>query len=293
MEKKLHKWLCRIQDVLFVGLVVVLVWLFLQVSTYATFRIPSDSMEPAILAGDHIVVNKWIMGGRVFNLFDDMDQRPVIHRLPGQGEVERNDVLVFNFPYSGPWDSISMDWRKFYLKRCVALPGDTFEIKDAHYRVRGVDQALGNAEAQDILARLIHEGVEKERGVVMKGFPYGGDVDWDMKDFGPLYIPKAGERISMNRLNQVLYKNVIEWEQDKKLEAKGDSILLGDILITEYCFKENYYFVAGDKVFNSQDSRYWGLLPEPYIVGVATWIWKSVDPVTNKVRWDRVLKRIE
>ena len=127
----------------------------------------------------------------------------------------------------------------------------------------------------------------------MKGFPYGGDVDWDMKDFGPLYIPKAGERISMNRLNQVLYKNVIEWEQDKKLEAKGDSILLGDILITEYRFKENYYFVAGDKVFNSQDSRYWGLLPEPYIVGVATWIWKSVDPVTNKVRWDRILKRIE
>ena len=84
MEKKLHKWLCRIQDVLFVGLVVVLVWLFLQVSTYATFRIPSDSMEPAILAGDYIVVNKWIMGGRVFNLFDDMDQKPVIHRLPGQ-----------------------------------------------------------------------------------------------------------------------------------------------------------------------------------------------------------------
>lgn len=293
MEKKLHKWLCRIQDVLFVGLVVVLVWLFLQVSTYATFRIPSDSMEPAILAGDHIVVNKWIMGGRVFNLFEDMDRKPVIHRLPGLGEVERNNVLVFNFPYSGPWDSICMNWSKFYLKRCVALPGDTFEIKDAHYRVRGVEQELGNVESQGILAQLIHEGVEKERGVVMKGFPYGEDVDWDMKDFGPLYIPKAGERICMNRLNQVLYKNVIEWEQDKKLETKGDSILLDDSLITEYSFKENYYFVAGDKVFNSQDSRYWGLLPEPYIVGVATWIWKSVDPVTNKVRWDRVLKRIE
>ena len=222
-----------------------------------------------------------------------MDRKPVIHRLPGLGEVERNNVLVFNFPYSGPWDSICMNWSKFYLKRCVALPGDTFEIKDAHYRVRGVEQELGNVESQGILAQLIHEGVEKERGVVMKGFPYGEDVDWDMKDFGPLYIPKAGERICMNRLNQVLYKNVIEWEQDKKLETKGDSILLDDSLITEYSFKENYYFVAGDKVFNSQDSRYWGLLPEPYIVGVATWIWKSVDPVTNKVRWDRVLKRIE
>lgn len=64
-------------------------------------------------------------------------------------------------------------------------------------------------------------------------------------------------------------------------------------MIYTYCFKENYYFVAGDKVMNSQDSRYWGLLPEPLIVGKAARIWKSVDKETDQIRWDRIWKRIE
>ena len=49
----------------------------------------------------------------------------------------------------------------------------------------------------------------------------------------------------------------------------------------------------GDHMENSKDSRYGGLLPELYIVGVATRIWKSVDKYTDEVRWDRVMKRIE
>lgn len=67
---------------------------------------------------------------------------------------------------------------------------------------------------------------------------------------------------------------------------------MGDSLITHYTFRENYYFVAGDRAMNSQDSRYWGLLPEPYIVGRARWVWKSVDR-NGKVRWERVMKRVK
>ena len=92
---------------------------------------------------------------------------------------------------------------------------------------------------------------------------------------------------------EILYKHLIEWEQKVKLGLKGDSVLLGDSLIRTYRFKENYYFMVGDRVTNSRDSRYWGLLPEPYIVGVATRIWKSVDKETGKIRWDRVMKTIE
>ena len=50
--------------------------------------------------------------------------------------------------------------------------------------------------------------------------------------------------------------------------------------------------MAGDRVEDSQDSRYWGLLPEDYIVGKAWIIWKSVDPHTGKFRWERFLKKI-
>jgi signal peptidase I len=90
-----------------------------------------------------------------------------------------------------------------------------------------------------------------------------------------------------------LYRNLIEWEQKEKLTFQGKEIFLGDSLIHEYRFQENYYFMGGDYMENSKDSRYWGLLPEPYIVGVATRIWKSVDKSTGKIRWDRVMKKIE
>ena len=85
------------------------------------------------------------------------------------------------------------------------------------------------------------------------------------------------------RTGGVLYRKLIEWEQGKKMYVKGDTVLLNDSVITSYQFRKNYYFVAGDHSENSQDSRYWGLLPEEYIVGVASRVWKSVDSYTGDI----------
>ena len=49
----------------------------------------------------------------------------------------------------------------------------------------------------------------------------------------------------------------------------------------------------GDNRTNSQDSRYWGMLPEEYIVGKATRIWYSEDKFTEKPRWDRIMQKIK
>ncbi len=77
-------------------------------------------------------------------------------------------------------------------------------------------------------------------------------VDWNIVNFGPLYLPAKGDEIEMNPKHAVLYRNVIEWEQRKKLFLYGDTVLLNDSAIHAYRFKENYYFVAGDKVMNSR-----------------------------------------
>ena len=58
-------------------------------------------------------------------------------------------------------------------------------------------------------------------------------------------------------------------------------------------FMRNYYFMGGDNCYNSQDSRYWGPLPEEYIVGKATLIWKSKNGVTDEIRMDRIFKKIK
>ena len=94
--------------------------------------IPSSSMEPAIFAGDRIIITKLIPGPRFFKDIRQfrIDGKVQTKRLKGIRKVGRNDVLVFNFPYSKGWEKIDMDLNVFYLKRCVALPGDTFLIEN-------------------------------------------------------------------------------------------------------------------------------------------------------------------
>lgn len=291
----LSRFIDKIMNLFLIICGVALLWILLLVTCIASFKIPSDSMEPTLLAGDNILVNKCVMGGRLFNIWDALEDKEInISRLPGLGKVKRNDVLVFNFPYlEQRWDSIAFRVMKYYVKRCVALPGDTFEIRKGHYKVRGCTSILGNVEAQDRLMQIIERGRDGDYGIVMSGYPYNDIVDWNIVNFGPLYLPVKGDVIEMFPKHVALYRNAIEWEQKKKLFLRGDTILLNDSVIRTYRFKENYYFVAGDKVMNSQDSRYWGLLPEPFIVGKVVRIWKSVDSETDKIRWNRIFKKIE
>ena len=271
--------------------VLAVVWILLQIVSFTSFRIPTDSMQPALHPGDNILVNKSIMGARIFNIWEAAENKEVeIYRLPGTGKVKRNDVLVFHYPYPHKNDSLSMHLLKYYVKRCIALPGDTMGIRSGHYYIKGMDGPIGNVEAQERIARL--DG-ENARGIVMDAYPWDKYIDWTIQDFGPLHVPAAGQTVVMDSTAVKLYRNLVEWEQKKKLTFQGKEVFLGDSLIQEYRFRENYYFVGGDYMENSKDSRYWGLLPEPYIVGVATRIWKSVDRSTGKIRWDRVMKKIE
>ena len=181
----------------------------------------------------------------------------------------------------------------YYVKRCVALPGDTFEIRKGYNKVRGYEGVLGNEEGQYMLSRLLSDDNPSKEKLLQGGFPDDERVGWNIGEFGPLYIPKEGSRVDMTMENALVYRKAIEWEQRKKLHIRGDSICLGDSLIREYTFGKNYYFTAGDNVLSSQDSRYWGLLPEEYIVGKATRIFRSVHKHTGKERWNRFLKKIE
>ena len=266
-------------------------YFILIVTSFSSFRIPTDSMQSTLQPGDNILVNKSIMGARIFNIWDAAEEKEVeIYRLPGIGKVKRNDVLVFHYPYPHKNDSLSMHLLKYYVKRCIALPGDTMGIRKGHYYIKGINEPIGNIEAQKRIEKLQKENA---RGIVMDTYPWDKYIDWTIQNFGPLHVPARGQMVVMDSTAVKLYRNLIEWEQKEKLTFQGKKVFLGDSLIQKYCFQENYYFMGGDYMENSKDSRYWGLLPEPYIVGVATRIWKSVDKSTGKIRWDRVMKKIE
>ena len=248
-------------------------------------------MEPAILPGDYILVNKWLIGARIFDVWESAAGKEVeISRLPGIRKLKRNDVIVFNDPYPYRSDTMYMDVMRYYIKRCIGLPGDTMEIKNGYFRVNGTDETLGNLQAQQAISKL--KGIPEER-VAFQAFPHSERFGWTIQEFGPYHIPHKGMTITMDSTTVTLYHKLIRWEQKKEVSEEGGKVLLGDSLIHEYTFKENYYFTAGDNGLYSRDSRYWGPVPEPFIVGVATRIWKSVDKHTDEWRSERFLKGIE
>ena len=104
-----RKWLDKLLTLVFGICVLALVWVLLQVTGFTSFRVPSPSMYPTLIPGDYILVNKWIMGARFFDIWKAAEEKGVeIHRLPGLGRVKRNDVLVFHYPYPHNNDSLSM-----------------------------------------------------------------------------------------------------------------------------------------------------------------------------------------
>ena len=275
--------LCRyVVDTLFWGCMVVALFVVMQIFLFSSFKIPSNSMEPGLIAGDYVLVNKLIPGARLFNVFASLRGEQVqIVRLPGLREIRRNDVVVFNYPYPNNLDRIEMHMMKYYIKRCLGLPGDSLSIVNGYYRVNGIFEPVGNIEGQELFSVQSNKML-KDAGLYWS-FPKDSLISWNVKNFGPLYLPRKGDVIDMNRENISIYRKLIEWETGQKLDPR----------IVSYTFQKNYYFVAGDRIEDSQDSRYWGLLPEEFIVGKATFIWRSMNPQRSGVRWDRICSRIE
>ncbi|MCC8146778.1 MAG: signal peptidase I [Bacteroidales bacterium] len=270
--------------------IAVLLAVCLRTFFFASYKIPSYSMLPAITGGDYILVNKWIPGPRLFKKLHFADGEKVeTKRLPGLRSIRRNDVLVFNFPYKETRDRMVFDRNMYYVKRCVAIPGDTFYIEKGVYKVKNNPDTLGSYRNQaDNWIRFNKESSDPAD----ESFPFDPAYPWNILDFGPLYIPGKGDRLSLDNTNIKLYEKLIAYETFKDISVRDGNVYIGDERVSSYTFENNYYFMTGDYVFDSQDSRYWGLLPEDHIVGKAGLIWQSREPGTDKFRWDRFLKRI-
>ena len=269
----------------------VLLFLFLRIFVFSGFRIPTDSMMPAIVPGDYVLVNKTAYGARLFNLSNALEgERVRIRRMPGYSRVRRNDVVVFHIPYPNTWQRMEMDMMQYFIKRCIGIPGDTIRIVNGIYVVNSdTEQYFGNIESQRMLS---HTPAEMLPAGVYRAFPFDSLLNWTIKDFGPLYIPRKGDTIELDRTNILLYRRLIEWEKNRTLIVERDSLWDNGNHLAYHIFAHNYFFMGGDMVQNSQDSRYWGLVPEEFIVGRAVLIWSSRDRHSGEMRRDRVWRRI-
>ena len=338
------------------------------------YTIPTPSMENSLMVGDFLFVSKFHYGTRTPAT---PLQVPLTHqkiwftevpsyvewvklpqfRMPGLTTVKRGDVVVFNVPRdeennfmiydTTKWKYFPVDLKTNYIKRCVAVAGDTFEIRNRElfangiaqpqppksryqYRVVASDeinernflkmeldgddyqyQGRNDRGQAEYVMHLTSEGTEKirsypfiisvenipatrEYGATL--FPFYDSLEWTADNYGPIVIPKKGMTIQINDSTLAFYGMAIrDYEYNKDVVISGGTLSIEGKPVTEYTFKQDYYFMMGDNRNNSLDSRYWGYVPEDHIVGKGFFIWLSLDQYgswLNKIRWSRFFNPI-
>ena len=344
-------------------------WLIME-----AYTIPTPSMEKSLLVGDFLFVSKFHYGTRTTTT---PLQIPLTHqkiwfteipsyldwiklpqyRLPGISHIKRNDVVVFNVPPRelNDFKDYPVDLKTNYIKRAVAIAGDTLRIVDRQIYINGRaeenpplmqhsylvtsesqinDRILDKYDIYDYrllgptgngviyqmylteqlaadLKKLnfIKEvrvatynggegfGSRTQQTVETNIFPDAKRFPWNGDFFGPLVIPKEGMKIQINDSTLATYGSTIAmYDHNDDVKVENGKLLIDGKEVTEYTFKQNYYFMMGDNRHNSLDSRYWGFVPEDHVVGKAFFIWLSIDPnesFLSKIRWRRFFKLIE
>jgi signal peptidase I len=121
-------------------------------------------------------------------------------------------------------------------------------------------------------------------------FPYDSLHKWTLDDYGPVWIPKKGTTITLTHENYAMYERLINVYEHNTLEKRNDYFFINGKPTTSYTFKMNYYWMMGDNRHNSQDSRFWGFVPEDRVVGKPSFTWFSYD---KGPRWNRLFKSIK
>jgi signal peptidase I len=121
---------------------------------------------------------------------------------------------------------------------------------------------------------------------------------WTVDNMGPIYIPEKDKAVTLTTENLPFYKKAIEEYEHNQLQVNGNEIRINGQVATSYTFKQDYYWMMGDNRHNSEDSRYWGFVPEDHIVGKPVFIWMSIDQnqpwgnIAKKIRWERVFTTV-
>ena len=127
-------------------------------------------------------------------------------------------------------------------------------------------------------------------------YPLNGHTGWTRDNYGPVWIPKKGEKLALTMDNIAIYERPIRTYEGNDLKVKDGKIYINGKEAKEYTFKMDYYWMMGDNRHNSADSRYWGFVPEDHIVGKPIFIWWSSDPDRSGIggiRWNRLFRWVD
>ena len=209
------------------------------------FKIPTGSMLETLQIGDHILVNKFIYGVKL-----PFIQKTVIP----VSEPKRGDIVVFIYP---------IDKRDF-IKRVIAVGGDTVEVRDKKVYVNGT---YAGGQPYEHFTAFHH---------------YSREIPEETFEQTWLDILKKHKQITMDPslFKDRYFNSLVELERYIKGSFRDN---FGPVTVPE-----GHLFVMGDNRDNSHDSRFWGFVPLDAVKGKAFIIYWSWDSADFSVRWSRL-----
>jgi signal peptidase I len=160
---------------------VVAIFLLIRTFFMEAYRIPSESMVPAMLVGDFLFVNKLAYGPHI--PFTDLS-------LPGYTDPKRGDIAIYESPpqLDQPWDPTPT-----VVKRVVAVAGDTIYMRDGLLHVNGIAQRLGyGAPDPGDYVDYPHETFSWMRSFALRGSRFGAPIEHPSLDnWGPMVVPEG------------------------------------------------------------------------------------------------------
>lgn len=316
-------------------LAVFLFVLILRTFFLTTFCMPSSQMETSIIAGECVLVNKIAYGIRMpicpLSIPFVPDSLPLlgIHSyislwtLPYARlltkVVDRNDIVVYNIP-SPDWYK-PLDKTPVAISRCVALPGDSVEMRNGVFFINGQEQLLSpqsltaysyNASKDSLLHSFL-----RQLKIPLRSIPMGGETSElviylskfevyilgeefpqmisYLKDFNTNHtykflLPAKNLQIDLDEKNWSLYKEIIAHNERGRAEYKDGNFYIAGQSVKEYVFDCDYYWMLSDNVDVSTDSRHYGFISHKQVIGKVENICYSKIPGTSLVdgyRWER------
>ena len=225
--------------------------------------------------------------------------------IPGDSLKLVNGILYVN---SQP-AFVSPTSATFYVFRTKNVMIDEDQLRDAKIQLNQQDDdpdfsagtgyayriniTLGEVEKLKKIPGVIPGSITREIDSSANGavFPYDTTYfKWTVDNYGPVWVPKKGSTITLTPQNIDVYRRCIEVYERNKWEQQGSKIFINGKETTTYTFKMNYYWMMGDNRHKSQDSRFWGFVPEDHIVGKASIIWFSWE---HGPRWSRLFRFVK